>query len=189
MAVAAVALAFTLGGGSGGAGTPGRRSKQAGCTLTATPRCRSVHRITTPYADLAEVEHRPADVGPSLRVTGDLRDLRRAGVPGRQLVHNLEHGAIAVQYGEDVPQATIERAQELRAGPPRGTVLAPYPRSGTRSRSAHGSSPTVEAGRGNRAYLAKCTEFDETAFAAFFDAYQFQGPERFPPDSLLPGRS
>ena len=39
------------------------------------------------------------------------------------------------------------------------------------------------------AYLAKCTEFDETAFAAFFDAYQFQGPERFPPDSLLPGRS
>ena len=29
----------------------------------------------------------------------------------------------------------------------------------------------------------------ETAFAAFFDAYQFQGPERFPPDSLLPGRS
>jgi hypothetical protein len=39
------------------------------------------------------------------------------------------------------------------------------------------------------AYLAKCTQFDESAFAAFFDAYQFQGPERFPPDSLLPGRS
>ena len=39
------------------------------------------------------------------------------------------------------------------------------------------------------AYLAKCTAFDETAFSAFFDAYQFQGPERFPPDSLLPGRS
>ena len=39
------------------------------------------------------------------------------------------------------------------------------------------------------AYLAKCTEFDEAAFSAFFSAYQFQGPERFPPDSLLPGRS
>ena len=33
------------------------------------------------------------------------------------------------------------------------------------------------------------TAFDEDAFVAFFDAYQFKGPERFPPDTLLPGRS
>jgi hypothetical protein len=31
--------------------------------------------------------------------------------------------------------------------------------------------------------------YAEKAFSAFFAAYQFQGPERFPPDSLLPGRS
>ena len=39
------------------------------------------------------------------------------------------------------------------------------------------------------AHLAKCTSFDEDAFAAFFDAFQFQGPERFPADTLLPGRN
>jgi hypothetical protein len=34
-----------------------------------------------------------------------------------------------------------------------------------------------------------CGAFDEDAFAAFLDAYQFQGPERFPADQLLPGRN
>ena len=37
------------------------------------------------------------------------------------------------------------------------------------------------------ANLATCTAFDETAFDAFFDSFQFKGRERFPADSLLPG--
>jgi hypothetical protein len=34
----------------------------------------------------------------------------------------------------------------------------------------------------------KCTKFDDNAFSAFFDEFQFKGPERFPPDTLLPGQ-
>ena len=32
-------------------------------------------------------------------------------------------------------------------------------------------------------------EVGQDFFEAFFDAYQFRGPERFPADALLPGRT
>ena len=72
---------------------------------------------------------------------------------------------------------------------PRGTVLAPYPALGDKIALGAWVVPDPSNPDEGTAYLAKCTEFDEAAFSAFFSAYQFQGPERFPPDSLLPGRS
>ena len=70
---------------------------------------------------------------------------------------------------------------------PRGTVLAPLPSLG--NQIALGAWVTESASEPDKgtAYLAKCTAFDEDAFQGFLDAYQFQGPERFPADSLLPG--
>jgi hypothetical protein len=37
--------------------------------------------------------------------------------------------------------------------------------------------------------LAKCTQFDEAAFDAFFAAFQFKGPESFliRPSNMRPG--
>ena len=42
-------------------------------------------------------------------------------------------------------------------------------------------------GEGGQGHLAKCTEFDEEAFATFRDEFRFKGPERFAPEQLQPG--
>ena len=44
-----------------------------------------------------------------------------------QLVHNLEHGGVAIQYGSDVPAATVQQLKAFVQDHPRGTVVAPYP--------------------------------------------------------------
>ena len=87
------------------------------------------------------------------------------------------------------PRATVAQLESFAQDNPRGTVLAPYPALG--NQIALGAWVTEDASKPEEgtAYLAKCTGFDQGAFDAFFDAYQFQGPERFPADSLLPGRT
>jgi len=101
-----------------------------------------------------------------------------------RLVHNLEHGAVFIQYGEDVPDAVVEELRSFYDGHVAGTLLAPYP---TLADEIALGAWTV-AGGDATAYLATCTSFDEAAFEAFFDEFQFKGPERFSPDSMLPGR-
>jgi hypothetical protein len=189
LAIAAVALAFTLGGGGGGGGGDARAAlEQAGCTLSATPSLRGVHSITSPSGTSPEWNTDPPTSGPHYEVPV-VYGIYDEPVNQVQLVHNLEHGAVAVQYGSDVPQATIDELKRFAQERPRGTVLAPYPALGNEIALGAWVVPDPSKPDEGTAYLAKCTEFEETAFAAFFDAYQFQGPERFPPDSLLPGRS
>ena len=106
-----------------------------------------------------------------------------------QLVHNLEHGGIAVQYGKDVPAATVQELKTFVQSHSRGTVLAPDPALGKKiALGAWVTKSASQPGDGT-GYLATCRSFDESAFSAFFDAYQFKGPERFPADSLLPGHT
>lgn len=100
-------------------------------------------------------------------------------------MHNLEHGAVFIQYGRDVPEETVSELQGFYDGHQAGTLLAPLPRLG--DEIALGAW-TFTGGKGT-AYLATCTSYDEAAFAAFFDAFQFHGPERFDRASMLPGRS
>ena len=188
VAVALVALAFTVGGGSGGSGDARAALEQAGCTLNATPSLAGVHTVTTPSGTSPKWNTVPPTSGPHYEIPV-VYGIYDEPVYQAQLVHNLEHGAIAVQYGKDVPQATIDELKSFVQGHTRGTVLAPYPALGDKIALGAWVVPDPSKPAEGTAYLAKCTEFDETAFAAFFDAYQFQGPERFPPDSLLPGRS
>lgn len=101
-----------------------------------------------------------------------------------RLVHNLEHGAVFVQYGKDVPEETVAEVRRFYDDYRAGTLLAPYPKLD--NEIALGAW-TVTGGEGT-AYLATCRTFDEAAFSAFFDAFQFRGPERFPADAMLPGR-
>jgi hypothetical protein len=189
LAIAAVALAFTLGGGSGSGNADARAALEAaGCTLDATPALPGDHSVTSPTGTSKKWNTVPPTSGPHYAVPV-VYGAYEEPVNEAQLVHNLEHGAIAVQYGPDVPAATVQELRTFVQAHPRGTVLAPYPELGDKiSLGAWVTEGASEPTKGT-AYLAKCTTFDDTAFAAFFDAYQFQGPERFPPDSLLPGRS
>ena len=84
-------------------------------------------------------------------------------------------------------EETVQQLRQFAQGHPRGTVVAPYPDLG--DQISLGAWVTGDDPSEGTAYLAKCPSFDEAAFSAFFDAYQFKGPERFPPDTLLPGRS
>lgn len=188
LALAAVALAFTLGGGSSGSTGAGAALEDAGCTLSATPSLPGDHSVTTPSGTSPKWDTVPPTSGPHYEVPV-VYGIYTGPVNQAQLVHNLEHGAIAVQYGKDVPQTTVADLTAFAQAHPRGTVLAPYPALGEEIALGAWVVPDPSKPAVGTAYLAKCTTFDEKAYAAFFDAYQFQGPERFPADSLLPGRS
>jgi hypothetical protein len=102
-----------------------------------------------------------------------------------RLVHNLEHGAVYVQYGRDVPDATVAELRAFYESNRYGTLLAPYPPLG--GRIALGAWVDEGSGRGD-GFQALCTTFDQDAYQAFLAAYQFRGPERFAPTAMAPGR-
>jgi len=185
--VAGVALALAN-GGDDGPGDARAALEAAGCTLSATDALRGVHSITTPDGTSDEWNTDPPTSGPHYEVPV-IWGTYTQPVNQAQLVHNLEHGGVAIQYGDEVPAATVAQLETFVQQNPRGTVLAPYPSLGNQIALGAWVTPDASKPEEGTAYLAKCTAFDQDAFDAFLDAYQFQGPERFPPDSLLPGRT
>jgi hypothetical protein len=93
------------------------------------------------------------------------------------LIHNLEHGGIVVQYGKDVPSATVDAIKEWVGEDPDGLVLAPLPQLG--------STVALTAWT----HLMKCSSFDAKAFGEFRDAYRYRGPELLSADSYKPSNA
>ena len=108
-----------------------------------------------------------------------------------QVVHNLEHGAVFVLYGSQVPAATVQQLSDFYNEDTTGMLLAPYPKLGNKIALGAWTVPDdfEPGGTNGTSYLATCTEFDEDAFSAFRDELRFRGPERFPPDSLHAGNT
>jgi Protein of unknown function (DUF3105) len=108
-----------------------------------------------------------------------------------RLVHNLEHGAIFILYGSNVPQSTLSELRDFYGERPTGTVLAPYPP--LENEIALGAwlaegLPDAASEQGS-GVLARCSRFDANAFGAYFDAFQFKGPESglIGPSQMEPG--
>lgn len=80
-------------------------------------------------------------------------------------VHNLEHGAILIRYGEGVPAETVNQLIEYYNEDPNGLIVAPHP--------ALRNQIALTAWT----HIAKGRRFDEEAFDAFVDAFGFKGPE------------
>jgi hypothetical protein len=95
-------------------------------------------------------------------------------VPFLLTTHNLEHGGIVVQYGDQVPATTVDQIRAWYADDPTGLVVAPLP--GLKNKVAL----TAWTHRLN------CPAFNETAFSSFRDAYRFKGPERVPESAMQP---
>jgi Protein of unknown function (DUF3105) len=188
VAAAAVALAVGLGGGDDGGSDARAALEAAGCTLTSVKALPGSHSVTTPDGKSDDWNTDPPTSGPHYQVPAIWGSYDQP-VNQAQLVHNLEHGGIAIQYGDDVPAETVDQLESFAQDHPRGTILAPYPTLGDKIALGAWVTESAEEPATGTAYLAKCDAFDQDAFEAFFDAYQFQGPERFPPDSLLPGRT
>jgi hypothetical protein len=115
-------------------------------------------------------------------------------VPQINLVHNLEHGGIAVQYGSQVPKATVDQIVAWYADDPNAMVVAPLPALGKRIAltawsADYDGDPTNPDARitDSEGRLAMCTTFDEDAFTEFRDDYRYEGVERYEPEQLQPG--
>jgi Protein of unknown function (DUF3105) len=189
LGVIVVALGLVLlGGGNGGSAGDARVAlEQAGCTLTVVKALdnKSDHSdVPTPETKV-EWNTDPPTNGPHFGVPA-IFGAYDAPLEQTRVVHNLEHGGVYIQYGSDVPQATVEKLRAFYDDHQNGTLLAPLPELGTTIALGAWVAPDGGYRRG-QGYLAKCEDFDQAAFAAFFDAYQFKGPERFPPNTLAPG--
>jgi hypothetical protein len=97
-----------------------------------------------------------------------------------QLLHNLEHGGIVIQYnnlsGPEVQQLTgIVQRDRFHI------ILAPYPGMPSEAKIAltawtgPNGNPSLQAGK-----LLYCTGVDENAIRAFINAYRDKGPELVP---------
>jgi len=98
-----------------------------------------------------------------------------APVEPERVVHNLEHGGIVIEYGKDVPQATVDELRAEYQSDPNGLVLAPLPSLGNQFAFTAWT------------HLAKCRSFDKNAFETFRDAYRAKGPEQRRVSDLAPG--
>lgn len=96
-----------------------------------------------------------------------------------QIVHNLEHGGVAIQYGPGTPSSTRRELEDFYREDPNGLIVGPLP--ALRDKIAltvwtiddpENDEQLIGTGR-----VATCTSFDEEAFRAFLDAYRFRGPE------------
>ena len=164
---------------------------RAGCTLTVVKALKNA----SDHSDVATPDAKPKwntfppTNGPHYRETVVFgaydEPLQQARV-----VHNLEHGGVYIQYGKDVPAATVTELRGFYDGHKNGTLLAPLPELGkTIALGAWVAPDNSVPGRIDRGegYLAKCATYDEKAYDAFFAAYQFKGPERFPASAMAPG--
>ena len=131
----------------------------------------------------------PPTSGPHYPVTA-VYNVYDQPLPEIRLVHNLEHGAIVVQYGSKVPKSTIQAIVAWYAKSPLGMIVAPLP-----TEEIHAKAP---ADADSKIYLtawthvASCSSFDEAAFTRFRDDYRNpkgDAPEtpNYPISLLQPG--
>jgi hypothetical protein len=191
--VVAAILGFVLfgsGSGSGGGGASGSdavaKLEAAGCNVEKVKALPAGdHSVLTPSGTSKKWNTSPPTSGPHYQ-TAAIWGAYTTPLYKGQVVHNLEHGGIFIQYGQGVPQATIDQLKTFYDSHLNATLLSPLPSLGSKIALGVWTTPANSPNSGT-AYLAKCTSFDDAAYAAFFKAFQFKGPERFAPSSLTPG--
>ena len=134
-----------------------------------------------------EVEHRPADERPALSdpaVYGEYDTPLKTA----QFVHNLEHGPSSSSTARRCRRRPCSSCATSTPRIRAGCCWRPIPSSRTRSRSAPGPSRRLRAGRQERQGVPRhLRELRRGRVLELPRRAAFQGPERFPPDSLEPG--
>jgi len=188
LVVVAAALGYVLLGSGGGSSTDAiKQLEAAGCTVQTVAALPSGdHSVLTPGGTSKKWNTDPPTNGPHYQQWAIWGAYTTPLYPA-QVVHNLEHGGIFIQYGKDVPQATVDQLKGFYDQHLNGTLLSPLPKLGSKIAIGVWTTRSPTQPNTGTAYLAKCTSFDDNAYAAFFKAYQFKGPERFPANTLTPG--
>jgi hypothetical protein len=107
-------------------------------------------------------------------------------VPPLNYVHNLEHGGVVVQYGSEVPDASVDELRTWYDDDPRGLIVSPLPAETEEGEPALANKLVLSAWT----HQLTCAAFDEDAFDDFVDDYrgpQGDAPEKFPLDTLQQG--
>ena len=132
LVVVVVALGYFLLGGSDGATSDAPALLEAaGCTVQTVKAMPGEHTVTTPSGTSKEWNTSPPTSGPHYEQAAIWGAYTEPLLPA-QVVHNLEHGGIFIQYGKDVPQATIEELKGFYDAHQNGTLLAPSPSLGSK---------------------------------------------------------
>jgi hypothetical protein len=188
--VVAAGLGYALLGGGGSSSSSSDAPKlleASGCTVQSVKALPSNdHTVTTPEGTSKKWNTSPPTSGPHYSQPA-IWGAYSEPLLEAQVVHNLEHGGVFIEYGKDVPQPTIEELKGFYDKHSNGTLLAPLPSLGSKIALGAWTTKSPSKPDDGTAYLAKCTKFDEKAYAGFLSAYQFHGPERFSMSSLLPG--
>jgi hypothetical protein len=171
-AIVVIALAAGLGIALGGGDDGGADVAAGGCTTETFPEQGRQHVEELPQG--YEYNSFPPTSGSHNPVPA-IYNVYTEPVDQKLLVHNLEHGAIVVQYGDQVPQAEIDKIVAWYSEDPNGLIVAPLPELG--------GEIAVTAWT----HLMNCPAFSEEAFDEFTEDHRFQGPERFSPDAMQPG--
>jgi Protein of unknown function (DUF3105) len=149
----------------------GQTGAAAGCTREEFPSQGRNHVQTLPEG--FEYNSFPATSGPHAAPV--IWNAYTEPLPAVNLVHNLEHGGIVVQFGPDVPEDDLRAVVDWYVADPVGLVLAPLPELGDKIAVAAWT------------HLLTCDGFDEEEFTSFRDELRFRGPELIPPQNLQPG--
>jgi hypothetical protein len=96
-------------------------------------------------------------------------------VPEIRAVHNLEHGAVILQYGAKVSKSDVAKITAWYRQDPNAVLVAPLPKLGAK----------VALTAWTR--WAMCTGFNEKAANQFRKSFRYKAPEHFPPSYLNPG--
>jgi hypothetical protein len=170
--IVVIALAAGLGIALGGGGDGGGDVVAGGCTTESFPEQGREHAEELP--DGYEYNSFPATSGTHNPVPA-IYNVYTEPVDQMLLIHNLEHGAIVVQYGDQVPQAEVDAIVAWYSDDPNGIIVAPQPEL----------ADTIAVTAWTN--LMTCPGFSEEAFDEFTEAHRFNGPERFSPDAMQPG--
>lgn len=190
-AFAAVAITFvavlTL---RGGGTSTAEIMRQAGCRYDVFPAQEAPH---VPSTEKVKYNSFPPTNGPMTNELIVWGAYNEPLIGQRQLVHNLEHGGVAIQYGSKVDATVIARIKDVYLESPNALVVAPLPVLGERiALTAWNAPEPTGAAEGKedlgRGILARCTRFEERAFAEFIDAHRYKGPERMGRETLEPGQ-
>jgi hypothetical protein len=114
----------------------------------------------------------------------------RTPVNPRQVVHNEEHGAVVLWWGNKVPKSTVDQLESFYNQQPDGVFGTPYAALGNKiALTAWTGNPTDYYHNGDygMGHIAVCSKFDQKAFDAFRKAYRGQGPEGIPLSADEPG--
>ena len=157
--------------------------RKAGCSLETFPAQPRQH--VQQLEEGFQYNSEPPTSGPHNPIPAPF-DFYTEPVEQFRLVHNLEHGAVVIQYGPEVTSRDIESLRSWYSDEPEGLVIAPFATLGGDIALAAWVTESPQDAKGN-GVLARCPGFKGDAFDAFVDEYGFRGPERATREQLPPG--